>query len=100
MPLEQHVTVDLLGQSYTFKAESETINAQQVADYLVKEVEKIEAQQHGQQLGLSKLNIMILAAMNIANENVELKKRHSDLYQELSKRSLKLIKRLDDHLLS
>ncbi len=65
--MEKHVTIQLFGQSHTFRAESEATNARAVADYLVDQVEKVDAQLGGQQSGMSRLNIMILAAMNIAN---------------------------------
>jgi cell division protein ZapA (FtsZ GTPase activity inhibitor) len=38
---------------------------------------------------------LILAALNIANENIELKKNHSDLLKDISKRSKNLIRALD-----
>ncbi|MEE8399320.1 MAG: cell division protein ZapA [Desulfobacterales bacterium] len=93
--MERHVTIQLFGQSYTFKAESEGTNAQAVADYLVEQVKEVDAQLGGQQSGASKLNTMILAAMNIANENVTLKREQSILLKEVSDRSANLIKRID-----
>ena len=95
MSLGQHVTIELFGQPYTFKAESEETNTKTVADYLVKEVKRIEEQHGGRQPKMSRLNMMILAAMNIANENIELKEKHSVLINEVSIRSMKLVQRLD-----
>lgn len=94
--MEEHVTIQLFGQSYTFKAESEATDPEAVADYLMDQVEKVDTQLGGQQPGMSRLNIMILAAMNIANENVMLKKKQSILLREVSDRSSNLIKRIDD----
>ena len=90
------VTIELFGQPYTFKAESEVTKAKDVADFLVKEVEKVERQQTGQSINSSKLTILIIAALNIANENFELKKNHSNFLEEIFRRSASLAHRLDD----
>jgi len=92
--LEQLVTIELFGQPYTFKTESDVADAQEVADYLVKEVTKIETQ-HSSKSSVAKLTTLILAALNIANENIELKKNHSDLLKDISKRSTNLMHALD-----
>lgn len=93
--MEELVTIELFGRSYTFKAESEIMMAKDVADYLVKEVNRVEKQQSVKSSNISKLAIMILAALNIANENMELKKIHSDFMHTISKQSSDLIRSLD-----
>ena len=96
--MEQHVTIALFGQSYTFKAESEEINTKTVADCLAQEVKRVEEQFKGHQPQMTRLNMMILVAMNLANETVELRKRHTALIEEISSRSTKLLQRLDVHV--
>ena len=93
--MEQHVTIDLFGQPYTFKAEAEDKNAQEVADILVKEVTKVQLQQTKESPGITQVAILIIAALNIASDNIELKKNYSTLLQDMSKRSTNLINRLD-----
>ena len=92
--MEQLVTIELFGQPYTFKAQSDVSNAKEVADHLVKEVTKIETQ-YSSKSSVNKLATLILAALNIANENIELKKKHSDLLRDISKQSANLIRALD-----
>jgi len=92
--LEQLVTIELFGQPYTFKAQSDVSNAKEVADHLVKEVTKIE-NQYSSKSSVNKLATLILAALNIANENIKLKKSHSDLLVDISKKSTNLIHALD-----
>jgi cell division protein ZapA (FtsZ GTPase activity inhibitor) len=92
--LEQLVTIELFGQPYTFKAQSDVSDAKEVADQLVKEVTKIETQ-YSSKSSVNKLATLILAALNIANENIKLKKSHSDLLVDISKKSTNLIHRLD-----
>jgi cell division protein ZapA (FtsZ GTPase activity inhibitor) len=92
--LEQLVTIELFGQPYTFKAQSDVSNAKEVADHLVKEVTKIETQYSGKS-SVNKLATLILAALNIANENIKLKKNHSDFLIDVSNKSVNLIHTLD-----
>ena len=93
--MEQLVTIELFGQPYTFKTESDANNAKEVADYLVKEVTRIETQQSKISSNVTRLTTLILAALNIANENIELKKNHSDFLKDIYKRSKNLIHALD-----
>lgn len=93
--MEQLVKIELFGQPYTFKAESEVKNAEKVADYLVKEVSKVTAQQSRQSSNINKLAVMILTALNITNENMELKREQSKFLRDFSKRSANLIRNLD-----
>lgn len=92
--MEQLVTIELFGQPYTFKAQSDVDNAKEVADHLVKEVTKIETQ-YSSKSPVNKLATLILAALNIANENIKLKKNHSDLLTDISKKSANLMHMLD-----
>jgi len=92
--LEQLVTIELFGQPYTFKTESDITNAKEVADYLVKEVAKVETQ-HSSKSSVTKFATLILAALNIANENIERKKFYSELLGNISKQSANLIRALD-----
>ena len=94
--MEQMVTIELFGQPYTFKAESDIETAQAVADILVKEVDKVQEQQSGQLSNISNLTILILAALNIANENMELKRNHSKLLDDVNQRSARIIGQLNE----
>lgn len=93
--MEQLVKIELFGQPYTFKAESEVSEAETVADYLVNEVNRVAEQQSQQSSNINKLAVMILTALNIANENMELKRQQSKLLRDISERSAKLMRTLD-----
>jgi cell division protein ZapA (FtsZ GTPase activity inhibitor) len=95
--LEQLVTIELFGQPYTFKADSEVQAAQEVADLLAKEVSKVEDQQTGHSSNLSNLTILILAALNIAQENLELKRIHNKFHRDVSERTAQLMRKLNDN---
>ena len=94
--MEQFVTIELFGQTHTFKANSEVTKAKEVADLLVKEVTRVEDQQSNQSSNMSKLTILMLAALNIANEHMELKRNHSKLLQDVTDRTTNLIDTLDN----
>ncbi len=94
--MDEIVTIELFGQTHTFKAKSEVTKAKEVADLLVEEVSRIEDQQANQSSNMSKLTILMLAALNIANENMELKRNHSKLLHDVTDRAANLIHTLDN----
>ncbi len=96
--MEQLITIELFGQPYTFKSAPETENAQEVAEVLVKEVGRIQDQQSKEVPGITQIAILILAALNIVNENMELKKNYSTLQETVSRRSDTLKRLLDAEL--
>jgi cell division protein ZapA (FtsZ GTPase activity inhibitor) len=98
MFLDQLVTIELFGQPYTFKAQSEAVKAQKIADILVNEVAKVESDQKDEASSGSQTATLIIAALNIANKNVELKAHYDRLLQDISKRSVALIDELNDRI--
>jgi cell division protein ZapA (FtsZ GTPase activity inhibitor) len=94
--LEQLVTIDLFGKQHTFKADSEVNQAKEIADLLAKEVARVENQQSGESSPQSNLTTLMLAALNIAHQNMELENRFSKFLEDLSERSDRLIRKLDD----
>jgi cell division protein ZapA (FtsZ GTPase activity inhibitor) len=96
--LEQLVTIELFGHPFTFKAETDAAQAKEVADFLVAEVTKAEVQLSSKSSNVTKRIILILAALNIANQYFELKQNHSDLLQNISERSTSLIGKIETRL--
>jgi cell division protein ZapA (FtsZ GTPase activity inhibitor) len=94
--LNEFLTIELLGQSYTFKANEDFEKAKQVADSLVDEVQRVEAFQKAEGSRLNRMTVVILAALNIAKENIELKKEKACFYRTVDDRMNELIKRLND----
>jgi len=94
--LDQLVTIELFGKPYTFKAESEVEKAKEVADLLTKEVSRVENQQTGEPSTASQLTTLMLAALNIAYQNMELENNYSNILQDISERSAKLIRKIND----
>ncbi len=96
--MEQLVTIELFGKPYTFKAKSEVKKAKEVADVLAKEVSRIESEQSGESSTASDLTTLMLAALNIAHQNMELENNVSKLKQDIAERSAKLIRKIDEYV--
>jgi cell division protein ZapA (FtsZ GTPase activity inhibitor) len=96
--LEELVTIELFGKPYSFKATSEVKKAKEVADFLAKEVSRVETQQSGESSTASDLTTLMLAALNIAHQNLELENNYSELKQDIAERSAKLIRKIDEHV--
>jgi cell division protein ZapA (FtsZ GTPase activity inhibitor) len=94
--LEKTITIELFGQPHTFKANSDVTQEKEVADLLVREVARVENQQSGQSSNISKLAILMIAALNIANEHMELKRNYANLLRDVTIRTSKLIHTLDN----
>lgn len=96
--LDQLLTIEVLGQPFTFKTDSEKTDAKAVADYVVQAVDSIHAQGTQKAQLLDKRAILILAALNIANDYFNLNKKYQQLLQDIDHRSANLIQVLETHL--
>ena len=94
--MEEHITIELFGQPYTFKADAKVNQAKAVAEVLMNEVQRIQQQNAGQPAHLPKLTILMSAALNIANENYELKQQYQEAVENISNRSDRLLHLLDE----
>ncbi len=93
--MEEIITIELFGQQFTFKAEKEDQNANEVADYLVQEVDRIRKQLSDKKTNADKFAMLIMAALNITNENVKLKNNYSELLRKIAERSTSLLNTID-----
>ena len=96
--MEQLVTIELFGKPYTFKAKSEVKEAQEVADVLAKEVSRIESEQSGESSTASDLTTLMMAALNIAHQNMELENNIAQMKQVIAERSAELIHKIDEYV--
>ncbi|MGE5258660.1 MAG: cell division protein ZapA [Hyphomicrobiales bacterium] len=92
------VTIELFGQPYTFKADTEVAKANEVADLLAREVKKVQDQATGPSTHIPNLTILILAALNIANQIVQLTKNSGDFADRMAERCEALNRMLDEGL--
>ncbi len=94
--MEPLLTIEIFGQPYTFQTDSDLTQAKLVADVLVREVHKVERQRKKTGADLNKNTMLVIAALNIATENAELKKAHDKTLNSISHRAEQLIRSLDD----
>ena len=96
--MERIVTIELFGEIYKLKAGNDVGNVNEVADYLVGEVNRLDSNGEGTKTNVSKFSTLLVASLNISKEYMELKKKYSLLTQEASKRSGEIITSMDDFL--
>lgn len=98
--MDQFVTIELFGQPYTFKADTEAAKAREVADFLVGEINRIQDQQAAQIPHISKLTILIITALNMAHQILQLRKDAGEIVDHLSNRCDELNRLIDEGLTS
>jgi cell division protein ZapA (FtsZ GTPase activity inhibitor) len=96
--LEQLVSIELFGQLFTVKAQADAGTAREVADILVREVGRILSQEAATGPNISKVVTLILAALNIAGENIELRRENAELQRMISERTMVMSRNLDSYL--
>jgi cell division protein ZapA (FtsZ GTPase activity inhibitor) len=89
--VDRLISIKLFDQSYTFRADSEASHAENIADYVVKEVEKAGTSAEVP----SKLDTVILAALNIANDYFEMKRVREELLRDIDERCRGLLDYID-----
>jgi len=93
--LDQHITIEIFGHPFTFKADQDITKAKEVAAYLEEEVGKVERQLSAESVSINKRAILILAALNIANDYFELKENQAALQETMEQKTTGLLDSLD-----
>jgi len=89
--VDRIVRIELFGQAYELRAEAQRIHAEKIADYVVQEVERAQSSANVP----GKLETLILAALNIANNYFEMKERRDNLSRDIDQRCRTLIENID-----
>lgn len=93
--MDQLLKVEILGQSFTFKTDAGVTDAQAVADYVIKSIDQASAEFTKKMQPLDKRAILVLAALNIANEHFELEKKYQYIMQKVGNHSANMLSKLD-----
>ena len=89
--MDRLINIELFGQAFKFKASGLVSQPEEVANYVAGHVEKAcEAAETP-----SKMDTLILAALNIANDYFEMKRVNHDLAKDIDQRSKVLIEYID-----
>ena len=89
--MDQLISIELFGQTYTFKASGEVSEVQEVADYVAEQVKKAQAAAEAP----SKQDTLILAALNIANDYFQVRRSRQELIGDIDQRCKVLIEHID-----
>jgi cell division protein ZapA (FtsZ GTPase activity inhibitor) len=93
--LENLITIKLFDRSFTLKTDLDVDKAKTVADILTKAVERIQGNITGQSPEMAKLNVLMLAALNMACDIYTLKQSQSEFIEKLNERSTHLARLID-----
>lgn len=92
--MDRTISIRLFNQTYRFKADTEAAEANRIAGYVVAEIEKAQASAKVP----SRLDSVILAALNIANDYFELKRDRDAMVRNVTERCGLLVDYIDDNL--
>lgn len=93
--MDQLLTIEIFGQPFKFKTDSDISEAQEMADYVVRSVHQASVHFADMAQPADNRAVLVLAALNIANDYFDLKKKHQQLLNDLGRRSDKLLYALD-----
>jgi cell division protein ZapA (FtsZ GTPase activity inhibitor) len=96
--LDQLITIEVLGQAFSFKTDSDVSVARAVADFVTQTVNQIASQCAHKAPTPDKRAILILTALHIASEYFDLKKQHQELLHDVNQRSENLLNALESEV--
>jgi len=88
--VEQVIKIELLGETFRFKSEETRSNLKEILSFLLKELQKVENQFPSHALKTNKSAILVMTALNISKQYVELANSHSDFINSVSSRMAKI----------
>jgi cell division protein ZapA (FtsZ GTPase activity inhibitor) len=87
---EQLITIELFGEKFNFKAEEGHLKAEEIAEYLKRELENVESQLPTQAAKSNKLAMLVLVGLNISKQYIELMHNHLNFVNSVSARTERL----------
>lgn len=88
------ITINILGKEYNIKSDVDENYAKQIAECLNQKVEEVVKTTKT----VATLNILVLAAMNIANDYFQTKKLNEELISMIETRSGDLTRYIDSQM--
>ena len=88
--MEQLISIDVFGQTYTFKADAGKTDPRMVAEYLTEAVRKIDPGQNSRSAGGSQFVLLLQAALNITSEHVLLKQQLTEMSHRIAEQTERL----------
>ena len=84
------ITIEILGQRYTFKADDGLVDPQNVAHFLMEEVRKLETGQANQTADTNRFVMLLQAALNISSDHLKLKQQLAAVSDRISLKTERL----------
>jgi len=84
------ITIEILGQRYTFKADDGLVDPQKVAHFLMEEVRKLETGQADQTADTNRFVMLLQAALNISSDHLKLKQQLAAVSDRISLKTERL----------
>lgn len=99
--MEQIITIELLGEYFKFKVDPDSrINAGQVANRLVREVNQAASKFPEYARKTNKMAIVVSAALNIARQHEELSMHHGEFVSSVAGRAASMDRMISANLCS
>lgn len=97
-PEESVFTVDLFGQTFRFRQDASGGDPKEILEILYREVRKIENAHRGSAVYGNKMALLIMAALNVCQEVLDLRHEKEQILNDIEKNSQHVIQLLDAHI--
>ncbi len=94
--MDQLITIDVFGQTYTFKADAGKTDPEAVAAFLMEAVRKIDTGQGCRPASSSQFILLLQAALNISSEHIQLRQQLTDMSHRIAEQTERLYSLLDN----
>ncbi len=88
--MEQLISIDVFGQTYTFKADAGKTDPRMVAEYLTEAVRKIDTGQGIPPAGSGQFILLLQAALNISSEHMQLRQQLTEMSHRIAEQTERL----------
>ncbi len=88
------ISIDILGQAFTFETQGDLDQARRAADMVAKRVETANRKSGGSATASDRVGIVFLVALDMANSYLELKESHQEFMDKIGDRSERLVKKM------
>ncbi len=95
--MEQLISIDVFGQTYTFKADAGKTDPKMVAEFLTDAVRKIETGQGSPSAGSGQFILLLQAALNISSEHMQLRQQLTEMSHRIAEQTERLYSLLADN---
>lgn len=93
--LDELVVIEIFGEEYRFRPDTEVENPEQVAQHLKHYIKESEALFQNKPSDKNKIVILLLAAMNLSRDFHELKVKCSEFEKETEKRVSSILEKIN-----